>query len=85
MKPCSAYCEPEKGLHVFVAYCRTDKLDQQTTARVGAVRNLVDDPVSPTCVVGQARLLAIGHAVEVPLRTDAWPYPFLLTVQVLAS
>jgi hypothetical protein len=83
MKPCSVYCEPERGIHRFLDWCRTP--DANGPTRIGDIVTLSSrSGAEDHCIEGDAVFVAFEPAAEVATEPESrWPYPFLVTMQVL--
>lgn len=86
MRECSAFCNPEKGVHVFLQYAHAKCVDEAQRAWVGARgQSEAHSPASvqTSCVprgVGMV-VVDVQPAVEAPPSGDEfWHLPLLVTV-----
>ena len=84
MKPCSAYCRPEEGVHVALGYV-SPLLDLALVERSGP-QTVEPGPLSICMEVGTVfRYVALNPAHEAPPSPfHDRPIPVLATVQVLS-
>lgn len=82
MASCSAYCEPETGIHRFVLYAKSP---EHIGIDIGREHQIT--PAVGMCVAGRVRVIAAEAAVEAPIpeavRVSGYVFPELVTVQLL--
>ena len=83
MKPCSAYCKPEEGLHTYLSYGKTPN----PLGGTPGLRRPVNGLGNGACLGIGTMIKVIGHvpaAEAPPSPLPDFPYPLLITVMVIA-